>query len=175
MNIIKKRKKLNISNGVKENLKRSKGISLIEVVIGVSVVFIALISVVTTYNFFLRMAQKNMKVVKVEFLLEEGVEALRSIRDLSWENFSGISTDTDHYLTFENGFWVATSTNTYIDNLFERKFVVNDVYRDGTDNISESGTLDEGTKKINVSVAWFDFGATSTRSTSIFLTNLFEE
>ena len=70
------------------------------------------------------MAQKNLKVVKAEFLLEEGIEAVRSFRDLDWTNFSNISSDIDYYFSFEDNFWVATSTNIFVDNLFERKLSV---------------------------------------------------
>ncbi len=154
--------------------QKTRGIGLIEVVVGLSVIFVSMVSVMTAYNFFLKVANNNTMVVKAEFLLEEGVEALRFIRDKSWNDFSNIPTDTTYHLVFQEGTWLATSTNLYIDDFFERKFSINNVYRDSGDDISETGVLDDGSRKVIVSVSWFGAGATSTRSTSVYLTNLFD-
>ncbi|MFC1623666.1 hypothetical protein ACFL05_00925, partial [Patescibacteria group bacterium] len=160
-------------NNMSKNILK-KGISLLEVVIGISIIFVLVVSVVSTYNFFFRVAQKNTKTVKVEFLLEEGAEALRSIRDSGWEDFVNISSDTDHHLIFEEGVWKSTENNIYTDDIFERKFIITDVYRDNEDDISETGTLDSGSKKAEVFVSWSESGATTTQSISTILTNLFD-
>ncbi len=157
-------------------LQTSSGFSLIEVIIGIAVVTVSVVSVVSTYNFFLRVAQKNVQTVKAEFLNEEGLEAVRSIRDTSWSDFvNNISTSTDYFLNFNTNMWEATSTNSYIDDMFERKFVLYDVYRDIGDNIVFSGgDMDLGTKRVEVTVSWSSLGATTTRSSEIILSNLFD-
>lgn len=149
--------------------------SLIEMIIGISIVFVSIVSVVTVYHFFVRVSQVNAISVKAEFLLEEGVEAVRSVRDNSWTNFSAIPVNTEKHLSFLNGAWGVVDENNYIEGFFERKFIITDVYRDADDNIAETGTLDAGTKKVEVFVSWNDRGATTTKSTVIYLANLFED
>ena len=104
--------------------QKTRGVSLIEVIVGLSVIFVALVSVVGSYHFFLKVANSNTMVAKAEFLLEEGVESVRFIRDKSWGDFSGLSTETDYYLAFQDSTWSATTTNIYIDEFFERSFVI---------------------------------------------------
>lgn len=156
-----------------KNFSKTKGISLLEIIIGISIIFISVVSVISTYNFFFRMAQKNVKIVKAEYLLEEGIEIVRSMRDFGWQEFSDMPTNVDNFLFFNGTKW-ELSNNVLIDNFFERKFIMTDVYRDGGDNISLLGTLDSGSKKVEVFVSWNEFGATTTISNSVILTNLFE-
>jgi len=157
----------------KKNLQK-KGFGLIEAVIGVSIVLVSLLSTISAYNFFLKIAQKNTKIIKAEFLLNEGVEAVRSIRDLSWIDFVNMNNDTDCYLSFVDGFWQSSSNNIFIDDVFERKFIITDIYRDENDNIASSGTLYPNTKGVKVLVSWNNSEATTTKSMDIILTNLFE-
>ncbi|MBU1557539.1 prepilin-type N-terminal cleavage/methylation domain-containing protein [Patescibacteria group bacterium] len=154
--------------------KKNKGISLIEVLIGLSILLVSLVSVISTYNFFLKVANNNTEVIKAEFLLEEGIESIRFVRDKSWSDFSNIPVDTSHYLAFQGNSWSSTTTDPYIDGFFERSYILNNVYRDANDDIAEIGVLDEGIKKVTVFVSWPNSGSTSTLSTSVYLANLFD-
>ena len=110
------------------------------------------------------------------FLLEEGSEGLRMTRDSNWSNISTISTGAAYYLYFSTSTpnsWKATTTKSLIGGVFDRTFSVNDVYRDGDDRISPSGTLDPNTKKIDMTVSWWNGKATSTKAVIFYLTNLF--
>lgn len=156
------------------NLKNKKGAGLIEIVVGLSIISVSFFSVVTAYNFFIRVAVKNADVTKINYLLEEEVEVVRSLRDASWINFFGLATSTNYSIIFEEGLWKATTTNIYIDNRFERYFILNDVYRDAGGDIAVSGTLDNGTRKVSAFVSTFVAGATSTQTVDFYLTNLFE-
>lgn len=156
------------------NKQKIKGFGLTEVIVGLSVIFISLISIITSYNFFLKIANNNTKIVKAEFLLEEGVEVLRFIRDKGWNEFSNISLAENKFLIFQNGTWEISDENNYTDNLYERSFVIDNVYRDSNNDIVETGTLDTETKKVTISVSWSNLGSTTTNSTSVYLTNLFD-
>ncbi|OGD67137.1 hypothetical protein A2442_01940 [Candidatus Campbellbacteria bacterium RIFOXYC2_FULL_35_25] len=158
-----------------KNIDKTKGSGFVELIIGLSIIFVALTSVVSSYNFFFKVAKNNTKVIKAEFLLEEGVEVLKFVRDSDWTNISSLSSGSDYYLSFDGSLWSVSNTNVYIDDTYERKFVISDVYRDVDDNIAGMGALDIGTKDIEVFVSWLSSGATSTRSINIILTDLFSE
>ncbi len=155
-------------------LQRNRGSGLIEIIIGLAVIFTAFFSALTAYIFFIQVSIKNADVTKSNFLLEETVEVVRYLRDSNWTSFSGLATSTTYFLDFDGVSWNATSTNNYIDDKFERSFVVYTVFRDGNGDISAIGTEDESIRKIEASVSWFVSGATSTQSAETYLANLFE-
>ncbi len=152
----------------------NSGFGLIEVVIGAAIISISLFGMVSMFSKSIQISREVGKKVQASFLLEEGVEAVRIMRDSSWSNISSLSNSTDYYLVFSNGSWATSTMNTFIDGKFERKFVLSNVYRDSNDDIATSGTLDTGIKKITVSVSWFGKNSTTTESVSAYLANLFE-
>lgn len=152
----------------------SSGFGLMEAIAGVSVIGIFMVSVMLSIQLSQKTVNESVRNSQAAFLLEEGFEAIKIIRDTSWTlGISSLSTGTNHYLGFNGTSWVSTSTNAYIDGIFERKFALANVYRDANDDIAASGMLDAGTKKATVYISWLGRTGTTTRSASIYLTNMF--
>jgi len=156
--------------------KNQKGLSLVEVIIATSIIVIFLTALIGAYSLYLNLSLSNLQKVRATFLAVEGIEAVKILRDTEWSSQIGpIVSGTDHYIDFTGGTWVATTSALMIDNFFERVFVLSDVNRDASSDITESGgTLDPNTKKVTVTVSWNDKGATSTKVISTFITNLFQ-
>lgn len=152
-----------------------KGFLLLEVVIAVSIISVSFISLIAVVSTSFQLMDKSTKNIQVSFLLEEGIEVMRTLRDTSWQsNIATLNTGTDYYLDFTNGQWQSTSSNIYIDGIFERSFRLDDVYRDGNDDItSSSGTLDNSTKKITIAVRWATGSSTSTKNISTYIADIF--
>jgi type II secretory pathway pseudopilin PulG len=151
-----------------------KGFGLLEIVVAVGIISISIYAVFGLFTFAIKSVDENLEKAKAVFLLEEGVEAVRVLRDSSWQNnIASLTAGEDYYLEFTGATWQATSSNVYIQNAFERKFVLEDVYRDGNDDIAETGTLDPDTRKLTVSVSFLGSKGTTTRSVITYLTNLF--
>ena len=152
------------------------GAGLIEVVIGVGILTLTVVGLTTSYGLFIKSASAQSKFVKAQFLLEEGVEALRTLRDESWSSFGGLTKGTTYWISFDNfsSSWDATSTQVFVDGEFERTFILDEVFRDGSDRIASSGTLDPGTIKVTVNVEWQFRNATNTSSVETYFANLFE-
>ncbi len=155
-------------------LQKNKGVGLIEVIIGLAIISTSFLAVFSAYDFFMKVAIRNADSTKANLLLEEGVEVVRSLRDSGWDSFCDLATSTDHYITFNGISFATTTSDIYIDGRFERKFDVADVFRDADGDISTAGTLDEGIRKVRVSVSWQVAGATSTLSAETYLANLYE-
>jgi len=153
---------------------KNKGVGLIEVIIGLAVISTSFFAVFSVYNFFMRAAVQSADSTKATFLLEEGMEVVRSLRDVSWSGFYNLSTSTDHYILFDGNSWATTTSDVYVDGKFERRFVVSDVFRDADGDISTIGTLDTGIRRVDVFVSWLIAGATSTLSAKTYLANLYE-
>ena len=113
--------------------------------------------------------------LEATYLADEGIEVVRLMRDSGWSaNIASQTTGTAFYLEWDGSTWVATDTNTYIDGVFERAIVLSEVFRDGNQQIAASGALESDARKITVTVSWRENDATSTRSLSAYITNLFD-
>lgn len=157
------------------NYKR--GISIIEVIIASTIISLTVISISVAYGNFVYLSRQNTAKVQAALLLDEGVEAIKTMRGERWSNIASTTASTTYYYTWMTDKWRATTSPVVIDGMFYRTFVVSPVYRDNsTFNIltNTSGTLDDGTKKVDITVAWTDKGATSTRSTTMYIFNLYE-
>lgn len=152
----------------------SKGFGLIEIIIGSAILTLSLIAISTYFQKTLQLNQDSGKLVKASFLLEEGIEVTKFFRDTSWVNISGLTAGSSYFLLFDGVKWATTSSNVFVDGIFERKLVIDNVFRDTNDDIaSGGGTLDANTKKATVSVAWSGRTGTTTKSISTYLTNIF--
>ena len=152
----------------------TRGVSLIEVVVGASLITATLIGLVLLVQLYSRVSRDNTSLVQGSLIGEEGMEGMRSIRDTDWDNIQTMSSSTPYYLSFNNNAFIATSTpNSFINGRFERLITVDDVYRDLDGVIVLSGGIfDPDTKKITVTVSWtVSVGATTTQTTETYLTN----
>ncbi len=157
-------------------MSTKKGLTVIEVVVASAVFAAAVVGIVGAYNYFSRVAYRNTASVQAAFLAEEGVEAVRIMRDSSWtNNIANLSNGVNYRLTWNGTRWGTTTAVSLIDNQFDRTVSFSAVYRDGAfDVVTSGGTLDTGTRKVTVSVAWYlpDIG-TSTKTVEAYVSNIF--
>ena len=164
----------------KEKKQKHFGFSLVEVIVGASIITVAIVAILNAYGYLIRAELSSTKLVNATYLLEEGIEAARYLRDKGWtSNIASLSTSTNYYLYLSaaNGMgdWQPTTTRQIIDGVFVRTLNLGSVYRDSTilQEISATGTIDINTRKITVTISWPGIsGATSTKSLSTYLTNM---
>lgn len=155
-----------------QNYKKGSGI--IEIIVGLSIVLVGIFALLKTYNYYLKFALIHKYDIAATLLAEEGVEAIKILRDSNFTSkIAALSSGTVYSLAFVNSFWESTTTRKYVDGIFDRTFLLNDVYREPTDDIGFSGTLDPNTKKVTVSVSYRGISGTSTKSISTYITNIF--
>lgn len=154
--------------------EKNKGFGLVEMLIGASVLSVTLLSIATFFQVTTRASRTTQSAIQADYLLEEGVEALKIFRDMSYtNNFSKISTSTPYYYQWNGTAWVTSTAYILIDGKFERSFTLADVQRDANNDIASSGTYDPDTKLAKVSVSWSDASGTTTRSIQTYITNIF--
>lgn len=153
--------------------KRNHGFALVEVLIAIAIVSASIFSFSEVASRSVELTRESVRRTQAAFLLEEGLEALRSIRDSQWSGISNPMTNTNYYLSYSSGWNLSTTPNT-IDR-FTRTVVFSTVNRDGADDITASGgTLDDRTRKATVSVSWLDNkNNTQTKAIQIYLTDIF--
>ena len=156
--------------------KINQGFLLVEALIGASIIAIIVVAVMLSLSSGLKLTNRNSLAARAGFLAEEGVEVVRLIRDKGWDASLGYwPSDAVYRLVFSGGTWATTTDDTFIDGRFDRTIAVDDVYRDGNNDIAPSGALDPDTKKVIVSVGWRNGSATTTVSIQAYLTNLFDD
>jgi len=153
------------------SLKR--GVSLVEVLIGAFILTIFVTALVIAFQSFLTHSFATVPETQATFLAEEGIEAVKMIRDSGWSNITALTAGTPYYLHFGTD-WTASPTEEYV-GIFQRTFIIENVGRNASKDIVVSGgTDDSNTKKITVNVSWSKNSATSTKSIATYITNIHE-
>lgn len=151
---------------------KQSGVTLIEVIVGISIVAVTLIAIGFGVNAYVEARRELITETKSSYLIEEGYEIIRAIRDNNWNTIEALTTGTTHYLTVSTTTLAVSTTPEIIDTTYRRSFVVRAVYRNASSDIvpssSTGATVDAGSRQIDVSVA----GPTGTTTLSAILSNL---
>ncbi len=154
-------------------LKTKTGFALVDVIVAASIISVSLFAFVSVAQKSVELSKKSLYSTEAGFLLEEGAEAVKMIRDGAWTNITGLSTSSTYYLSWSGSAWSLTTTSSTI-GVFTRTITVANVNRDANDDITTSGgTLDSGTKKITVTVSYPYGASTTTRTLPFYISNIF--
>ncbi|MFA5791956.1 MAG: hypothetical protein WC884_02875 [Candidatus Paceibacterota bacterium] len=153
--------------------KKNKGFMIVEVLIAASIITISILAAMTVTQKSVYVSRQAFHATQAAFLLEEGAEAVRVLRDNNWTNISLLTIGTNYYPTFSGGTWTLSSTPNTID-IFTRTVSTANVNRDNTTkDISSIGTNDPGTKLITVTVSWGEGGVTKTKTLQFYIMDIF--
>ena len=158
-----------------ENISYKKGFMMVEILVAASIITVAILTVMGVAQKSVRLSEQSLHEAQASFLLEEGAEVTRIIRDNNWANISSLTPGTNYYplFTIASSTWsLSTTVNTV--GIFTRKVTLANVNRDNTTNdISATGTNDTGTKLVTVTVSWPEGASTVSRTLSFYITDLF--
>lgn len=157
----------------KNKLKR--GFMTVEILIAISIITVAILASMTVAQKSIYVSRQSVHLSQASFLLEEGAESVRIVRDNAWNNISSLILGTNYYPTFTGGTWTLSVTPNTV-GIFTRKVVFSSVNRDNStkDIVSSGGTLDAGTKLATVTVSWLEGGTTITKTLKFYILNIFE-
>lgn len=134
-----------------------RGVGMLEIVIAVAIISAAFFSVLQVSTFTLKAMQDRNDKARALAYAQEGIEAVRNMRDGGWTaNISGLTFGATYYLTTSGSQWALTGTNPgVLGGKFTRTIVLNNMSRDINDDIvAVGGTDDPKTKKVTVAVSW---------------------
>lgn len=158
---------------MKKNIK-NKGFMTVEILVAVSIITVSILAAMAVAQKSVYVSRQAFHTAQAGFLLEEGAEAMRIIRDNNWTNISSLTVGADYYLVFSGGTWILSAIPNTVD-IFTRAVSVSNVNRDDTtkDIVSSGGTLDDGTKLITVTVSWQEGGVTITKTLQFYIMDIF--
>jgi len=149
-------------------MRDTKGVSIIEIMIAVTIITVGLAAILSLASFSLVVSDITKQTTQANILAQETMEAARNYRD-------GIGWNDDDPGNEYDGLGVVTIPGTYhfekssdspprwklvsgaeTINGFTKQIVFENVQRDiNTDDIVESGGVDDvDTKKVTVTVSW---------------------
>ena len=131
--------------------KRNGG-SLVEFIVALGIFMIVGTGIILLVLGALQGNTNNTKRIEALFIVEEGVDAVKSVRDHNW----GDLVNGEHGLTVTNGYWEFSGTSEAVGS-YTRIITISDVERDlAGDIIDVGGVVDPRTKKATVLVTWLD-------------------
>ena len=154
-------------------ISKNKGFSLVEILVATSIIVVSILAVMTVTQKSVSMSRRALHTLQASFLLEEGAEATRIVRDNAWANISALNAATDYYPAFSSGTWTLSTTASQV-GIFTRKVNVASVSRnDITGEIDPTGTDDPLTKLITVTVSWDEGGDILSKTLSFYIMDIF--
>lgn len=152
--------------------KLNKGFMMVEILVAISIITVSILAAMSVTGKSIYIARESLHQAQVAFLLEEGSEAVRIMRDNAWSNIYDLDSTKDYYPVFSDGTWILSIIPSQV-GIFTRKINIATVYRNAEDNIFTSGTLDNGTKKITVTVSWNEGGQIITKTLAFYISDIF--
>ena len=156
-------------------MRNNLGFGLLEIVVAIGVITASLFALSATARIAYVATVEASDRVRAGFLLEEGFEAVKTIRDSGWATIQNLTLDQPYYLVFSGAAWQATTTAQIIDAIFTRSFVARSVLRDASYNIASSGANDADARKIEFTISWSERARSLTMNGVTYLMNLFLE
>lgn len=148
------------------------GITLVEVVVGISIIAAAVVAIGFSVNAYVDARAVLLTDVKATYLAEEGYEIVRALRDDDWNTIDALALDTLLYLDVSTTTIAIGGSPEVIDTDFTRSFVLRELYRNGSNDITSSttagATVDDEGREIEVYVN----GPNGTTSFQAIFTNL---
>lgn len=152
--------------------KKNKGVALVEVIIGVSLVSLISIFIGLAVTQFVNTRNVILSDTKKMYLAEEGYESIRFLRDENWSNISSLTSNTYYFLQISTTTVATSGSPEVIDGVYKRSFLIQPVYRGNSGDVvastSAGAVLDTDTKKIFI----FVNDTNGTTSVNALLTNL---
>lgn len=150
-----------------------RGFMMVEILVAMSIVTVSILAAMAVTQKSISVSRQAVHSSQASFLLEEGAEIVRILRDNAWINISSLNIATNYYPTFSSPNWsLSTTPNTV--GIFTRTVVISLVNRDNTTkDISNSGTNDTGTKLVAVTVTWVENGATVSKTLKFYIIDIF--
>lgn len=148
-----------------KNIK--KAYTIIEYIIAIGLVIIFISAATTSILGSTSIVRTSAEITKAKFIAQEGIEALKSIKNQNWSNI----TLGGPYGIEKSPNWVISGTENEIDQ-FTRTVYISPVRRNAFGLIVETGgTIDSNTVKITSRVEWETMGKSRDFEITSYLMN----
>ncbi|MGB2762359.1 MAG: hypothetical protein WBC21_02355 [Minisyncoccales bacterium] len=161
-----------------------KSFSVIELMMAVFILVVAFIGFYQVAVFSFTTLEEAKNEMKADYLAEEYIEAVRSIRDqVDWDDpvdgetgLGEIDTANTYYLIISGGSWEITTVGPgLIDNLFSREIIFENISRDpdtgDIEDVYNVSNKDDNSLKVKAKINWLEKGETKDLILATLITN----
>jgi len=129
--------------------------SAIEIVVAAAIIISITAAAASAWSFYIRTSGDNGDRIQAMLLTEEASEALRILRDTSWNGtIASLSLETPYDIVWNGSLYSTTDILPVIQDRYRRSIIMSEVKRDPeTDDVSETGTADPDTRKVTVIIS----------------------
>ena len=122
-------------------IDNKSGFSLIEVLVGIMVLTVAIVAASNTLGTLVRSNENNMKAMQAYYLAQEGIEAVRNVRDSNW---------------LHNSYWLGSDDGQPWGDKFEPGFSYDLQLRSaGWENIPDENISAESIAELSAVSPWY--------------------
>lgn len=151
----------------------NKGFMMVEILVAASIISVSILTAMAVAHKSIYVSRQSLHASQASYLLEEGAEVVKILRDNSWNNITALTVNTNYYPTFSSPNWSLSATPNAV-GIFTRTVTVANVKRDdNTKDISSVGSDDAGTKLVTVTVSWSEGGVVVNKTLSFYLLDIF--
>jgi Tfp pilus assembly protein PilV len=138
--------------------KYSRGVSLVEVMIGVTIILLILLAIGATLTLTKQAGTQALRSTQATYLAEDGYELVRLLRDTDWNSVAALPVDVPHQFEISGGALNVTTGTSTTHGIFTRTMTFRSAYRDSNDALVASTTsgavIDSGTRLVEIVVSW---------------------
>ena len=138
---------------------RPRAQSLVEILVAISIGTILIGGSVTLMGVSLKSYGTIRKHLQANVLVRQAIEVIQTLARYDWHMIYDLTKASDYKISLSGNTWTISAgqeTDIINDIPYKRYFQVLNVNRDGSGNISESGTNDPNTQKITVFLEYGD-------------------
>lgn len=145
----------------------------VEILVAASIITVSILAATGITQKSVAISRQALHAIQAGFLLEEGAEVVRILRDNTWSSISSLTNAMSYYPMFSGGTWTLSATANTV-GIFTRSLTIASVNRDNvTKDISIIGTDDPGTKLVTITVSWNEGGTTATKTLKFYIIDIF--
>ena len=157
-----------------------KGFGILEILIAVAIIAGSLWALASVFLLSGAAIELSRERLQASFLLEEGIEVIRHLRDAGWDtNIGALTPGTDYYFGFNpatGGWSIGALPEPAIESIFSRKFRLERVSRDINSNVESvynPANEDQETRKVVLTVTWMFKQNQQASTLEAYLTDMF--
>ena len=146
------------------------GQSVIEVIVAASIIAIIGATLVVSFLSATSLTLRSKQQQQASALSQAAIDTVHSYRNESWSNLG----NGTYYLEEQSGEWILSNSDP--GDTFTTTIIIQDAYRDGSGNLTETpGTLESDAKFVDLSVSWQNkSGSSQVMENEFFTTRWFK-
>ena len=132
---------------------KSKGFSTVEMLLAASIFTVVAVTTATALRALINVSSQSTQITQATLLLEEGAEAIQQLRDEDWDtNIAALTVGIPYGLYWDSSAYVLGTTTTIINGGYRREVVFNELLRDGSGVLDETGTADTDSRRYTITI-----------------------